>query len=424
MIATAEEHSALLNQALVTAFLENVPDLVYFKDRESRFIAISASQVRNFGCASAEQVLGKTDADFFSEAHALPAHADEQQIIRTGKPIIGKLEKETWPDGRVSWVLTSKLPLRNAEGEIIGTFGISKDVTESKQLEFDLERANKNLFDASRMAGMAEVATGVLHNVGNVLNSLNVSATVISTGLRQSKTDSFGKVTALMREHASDLGAFLTQDPKGKLVPGFLDSLAQHFSEERARLLREVESLQNNIDHIKDIVTMQQAYATAVGVLEALNPADLIEDALRMNTAALSRHEVEVVSEVQPVAPVQVEKGKVLQILINLIRNAKYACDDAHTDAKNEKVITVRVEPGSAGYARIVVSDNGIGIAPENLTRIFGHGFTTRAYGHGFGLHSAALAAKEMKGSLIACSAGLGHGATFTLTLPLAPVAG
>ena len=125
----------LLDRALVTAFLANIPDCVYFKDCDSRFIALSLSLADKHGKKSIADIIGKTDFDFFSKDHAQPAFDDEQAIIRTGKPLLGKLEKETWADGRVSWVLTNKMPLRNDRGEIIGTFGISKDVTESKQME-------------------------------------------------------------------------------------------------------------------------------------------------------------------------------------------------------------------------------------------------------------------------------------------------
>jgi PAS domain S-box-containing protein len=415
--AAEKTETQLLDRVLVTAFLENVPDHVYFKDRDSRFIALSASMARLFGQKTVDDLIGKTDFDFFDEAHARPAFEDEQTIIRTGQPILGKLEKESWPDGRVTWVLTNKMPLRDEHGEIIGTFGISKDVTESKKMELALEKSRKELMDASRMAGMAEVATGVLHNVGNVLNSLNVSATVLATGLRQSKTDSLVKVSDLLRAHTADLGGYLTQDAKGRLVPGFIDSLARHFAEDRARLLKEIESLQQNVEHIKEIVTMQQTYATMVGVIEPLEAATLMEDSVRMNSGALVRHDVQVIRDFQSVPLISAEKGKVLQILVNLIRNGKYACDEG---GRADKVLTLRITPGAPGRVRLIVQDNGVGIAAEHLTSIFQHGFTTRATGHGFGLHSSANAAKEMKGTLTVHSDGLGAGAMFTLDLPAA----
>jgi signal transduction histidine kinase len=266
---------------------------------------------------------------------------------------------------------------------------------------------------------MAEVATGVLHNVGNVLNSVNVSASLLASGLRHAKVDSLARLSALLRAHAGDLGAFLTTDPRGRRVPEFVESLAQDWAGEQARLLKEIESLQQNIDHIKDIVSMQQSYATMVSLVEPLPPAALMEDAVRMNSAALSRHEVRVLRDFQPVPLVSAEKAKVLQILVNLVRNAKYACDDGPNSA--DKAITLRLALAPGGRAvRLVVADNGVGIPAANLTRIFNHGFTTRATGHGFGLHSSANAAKEMKGTLSVHSDGPGTGATFTLELPVA----
>ena len=415
---------------LVTAFLDAVPDRFYFKDRESRFLVVGRAKYLAHGFTSAREIVGKTDFDLFAHDHAQRARNDDLEVMLTGRPVIGKDEKISWPDGRVTWGRATKMPLRDATGAIIGTFGYTEDTTRRKEIELALDTARKNLVEASRAAGMAEVATGVLHNVGNVLNSLNVSASVIATGLRQSKADSLAKLAALLRERHDDLGRFLTDDPKGRRVPDFIESLARHFADERDRLLQEVASLQQNVDHIKEIVSMQQAYATMVGVVEAHDPVVLMEDALRINAGALVRHGSRVERDFQPAPRVLAEKAKVLQILVNLIRNAKYACDER---GAVDKVITLRIEPvladagaakaGEPDRVRLVVADNGIGVPPENLVRIFNHGFTTRATGHGFGLHSAANAAAEMKGSLTVHSAGPNTGAAFTLELPVAPVA-
>ena len=333
-------------------------------------------------------------------------------------------------DGEVVWGLRSVAVIRDAQGRIIQDIGILEDITARKKAEQELATTYKNLVDVSRTAGMAEVATGVLHNVGNVLNSLNVSANVVAMGLRQSKADSLPKLAALLHEHRADLATFLTQDPRGRLVPEFVASLAEHSCNERDRLLRETLSLQQNVDHIKEIVSMQQAYATMVGIVEPLDPAQLMEDALRMNVGALVRHGARVERDFRPVPPVIGEKAKVLQILLNLIRNAKYACDGG---GGSDKVITLAIEPvatnpsapASAKPDRVhlIVRDNGVGIPQENLTRIFVQGFTTRKDGHGFGLHTSANAAKEMKGSLSVHSDGPGCGAIFTLELPVAPTA-
>ena len=184
---------------------------------------------------------------------------------------------------------------------------------------------------------------------------------------------------------------------------------------EQTAIVQELVSLRANIDHIKDIVTMQQSYAKVTGVQEIVNVIDLVEDGLRLNAGALVRHGVEVQRDFQAQLVVNLDKHKILQILVNLVRNAKYACEES---GRSDRRITLRVA-NLDGRAAISVMDNGVGIAPENLTRIFNHGFTTRAAGHGFGLHSAALAARELGGSLIAHSDGPGLGAKFTLELPL-----
>jgi len=181
-----------------------------------------------------------------------------------------------------------------------------------------------------------------------------------------------------------------------------------------------VRSLTKDVGHIKDIVAMQQSYAMVSGVVEAVPVVELVEDALRMNASAFVRHDVQVVREFAPVPPVTVDKHKVLQILVNVLRNAKYACDGT---GQPDKRVTLRVALNGANLVKIEIADNGVGIPAENLTRVFQHGFTTRKHGHGFGLHSAALAAKELGGALKARSDGPGLGATFTLEIPTQPPA-
>ncbi len=291
------------------------------------------------------------------------------------------------------------------------------EIAERKRTELELEKIHKQLMIASHQAGMAEVATGVLHNVGNVLNSINLSSTVIGDCLRDSRVGNLGKAVGLLREHRTDLGRFLTEDPKGKMLPGYLETLANHLAAERNEMLQEMENLTKYVDHVKEIVIMQQNYAKLCGVIETISPVELVEDAIRLNSGAFQRHGITIVREFTTVPKVTVDKHKVLQILINLIRNAKYAMDE---QGPVEKRLVLGLRTDGADRIVISVEDNGIGIAPENLTRIFSHGYTTRRDGHGFGLHSGALAAREMGGQLSASSEGRGKGATFCLELPSA----
>jgi len=252
--------------------------------------------------------------------------------------------------------------------------------------------------------------------VGNVLNSVNVSSTLVADNLKKSRVSNLPRVAALMNEHAADLGTFITTDPRGQHLPSYLCELAEHLESERTSQIKEVELLQKNIGHIKEIVAMQQSYAQVSGLSETVNITELVEDALRMNAGAFTRHEILLVREYAPHEPaITVERHKVLQILVNLVRNAKYACDES---GRTDKRLTVRVANGG-GRVKISIMDNGVGISPDNLTRIFNHGFTTKKDGHGFGLHSGALAAREMGGSLNVHSDGSGQGATFTLELPV-----
>jgi len=291
------------------------------------------------------------------------------------------------------------------------------DITKAKRAEAELAELNRQIAETQRLAGMAEVATGVLHNVGNVLNSINVSATLLREQLATSKLQSLIKATALMREHLTDLGPFLTQHPQGRKLPDFMLKVTDHLSAENGRWQSELASLTKNIEHIKEIVAMQQSYARLSGVVEPLAPHELVEDALRINEVSLGRHGIRVTRQFNSAPIVAVDKHKALQILINLIRNAKQAIADNNRD---DKELTLSITSQGNGQVAIAVRDSGVGIAAENLTRIFSHGFTTKKGGHGFGLHSAANAARQMGGKLSVASDGPGKGATFVLDLPVA----
>ncbi|TWC23091.1 MULTISPECIES: DAHL domain-containing protein [unclassified Pseudomonas] len=279
----------------------------------------------------------------------------------------------------------------------------------------ELMEAERELVDAARMAGMAEIATNVLHNVGNVLNSVNISAELVTRKLKNSKTQGLGKAVKMMNEHTEDLGQFMTHDEKGKLLPRYFNELVDSIAAEQALLIDELAQLTKSVDHIKEIVTTQQSYAGAARLIEPLNVSDLFEDALRMNSGALNRHHVTVIKDYQDAPRIMGDKHRLLLVLINLISNAKFAM--SHVPGPREMTLGVRIVDRTT--LCLSVKDRGEGIAPDNLARIFNHGFTTRKDGHGFGLHSCALAAVEMNGRLHVHSDGPGQGALFTLEIPL-----
>jgi PAS domain S-box-containing protein len=401
-------------QLLLRTLVDNLPDCIYAKDAAGRKTMANPADLKNLRCQTEAEAIGKSDFDLFPKEVAEQFWADDQRVIQ-GEPVINREEYFLNDAGEKRWLLTSKLPLRDQTGKIVGLMGIGRDITARKQAEEKLEQVHKQLLEVSRQAGMSEVATSVLHNVGNVLNSVNVSSSIISEKIRDSKVPNIAKAVALMRAHESDLAGFLTNDPKGKQLLDYLSNLATHLAQEQEEILLEAGSLAKKIMHIKEIVAMQQSYAKSPGIQESLSGADLMEDAIRMNIGSIERHHVKLVREYAEVPPILVEKHKVLQILVNVIRNAKYACDNS---GREDKQITLRIANGD-NTVKISVADNGVGIPAENMSLIFNLGFTTKKNGHGFGLHSGALAAKELGGKLVASSEGLDRGATFTLELPV-----
>jgi NO-binding membrane sensor protein with MHYT domain len=305
---------------------------------------------------------------------------------------------------------------------------IAKDEAEAalqtnRAITLELQAAQSQLLSAARKAGMAEIASNVLHNVGNVLNSVSVSAGLIGARIRESKVSGVLQSIELMNAHAADIGPFMTGDPKGSRLLPYLNTLAPVITAERAELITESAALLRSVEHIKEIVALQQSYAGggATVVAEQVDVNALLEDALRINAESMTRQQI-AVTRLFPVIPrLLLDKHLVLQILVNLIANANQALQPV-TDRPRRLTLRVTLEPGTErARLRISVEDNGEGIAPENLSRLFEHGFTTRETGHGFGLHSGALAARALSGTLTGQNNTAGPGAVFTLELPARP---
>jgi PAS domain S-box-containing protein len=401
-------------EALHRATFVQLPLGVGYAVRDGSFIWCNEAFDRMLGLAPGEHKQ-KSIRDL-THASDIQSNAELLRDLWDGRIESYSMEKRyVKRDGKDLWVRVTAAMVHTPEGEPVCSVGFLEDISRHKHMEIEVERVQKALMAASRQAGMAEVATNVLHNVGNVLNSVNVSASLVAERLKQSKGARLGDVAALIDQHQADLPGFFEKDPRGQKLPQYLTALAAQLQNERNSLLEELAGLRANLDHIKEAVTMQQTYAKRCGVLETVAVVDLVEDSLRMNTGALTRHQVALKRDYRDQLEITVDKHKVLQILVNLIRNAKYACDES---GQADKQVMVRIESVPEG-ARISVIDNGVGIAADVMGRLFSHGFTTRQSGHGFGLHSAALAASELGGALIALSDGAGRGATFQLTLPL-----
>ncbi len=316
-------------------------------------------------------------------------------------------------DGTSFFVETSlKLVTQEKQDYIIA---IARDITERKRAESKLKAIQDQLLETARKAGMAEVATGVLHNVGNVLNSVSVTTGSIQRRIRKSKTSYLVDVANLIEEHADDLGRFMTTEEKGKKLPVFLAHLSKELVDEQARCLEDMEALTKHIQHMADIIQFQQSHSKTKDLISPTSISELVEDAIQINADSITRNNVNVKRELIDIQNLLLDRHKIVQILTNLISNAVHALSQNNDD---DKVLTITTVTPKQGYLRIQVSDNGIGIPKENLNRIFEHGFTTRKNGHGFGLHNTALSVNELNGSITVQSDGPGKGAAFTVELP------
>lgn len=391
---------------------------IYGLDISGKITFVNPSAARTIGWA-VHELTGQSEHDVLRHANSAgsPYGAGECPICGDffqGKPFFGRDEILRRKDGTSFHGEYARTPILE-NGRLIGGVVIFKDITEQKKAAAELLQLNQRLQDASRRAGMEEVATGVLHNVGNVLNSVNVSVTLLDERVRQIRISSLRKIAALLREHAGDWATFLANDPKAKVLPGYLAGLAEYLSEDQKEMRKEMELLIKNVNHIKDIISRQQSFGRSSGLVEWWPLASLVEDSLEMVLGTDLRRDIQVVREFAELPPVAVDKHRILQILVNLLRNAKQSIRESGQPSPR---LNLRIRQADAGRVRIEIGDNGMGIRSADLTRIFAHGFTTKSEGHGFGLHSSAIAAQEMGGTLTAHSPGPGQGATFILEFP------
>jgi C4-dicarboxylate-specific signal transduction histidine kinase len=284
-----------------------------------------------------------------------------------------------------------------------------KDVAEQK-----LKESSQKLIEASRKAGMSEVATGVLHNVGNVLNTMNISVEQLMDHLKNSKLYNLFELTDLLDKKKENVHDFIYSDEKGKMIPRYLISLGHHLKSDLELQFEEINRMNSNIEHVKEIVSLQQSLSVKHGLIERVSSGELIERAISINSLAYDRHGVELVREFDPDVILEVNSIKVLQILTNLISNAKYSLD--HNTGSRTVIIKTKIPED--GFFMIEVIDNGMGISKEDMEHLFEYGFTTRQEGHGFGLHNSAIAAKEIGGELRVSSQGKRKGAVFSLIFP------
>jgi len=297
------------------------------------------------------------------------------------------------------------------------TLNEHKDLLEERFEESvaKLEATNVKLIKTSHIAGKAEVAAGVLHNIANVLNSIGISAETVKTRVKSFRTESLQKLAEMLKENDEDLEGFFRTNEKAKMMPRFLMVLSDHFTSEKANCSNLLKDLRKHIVHASEIIKIQQTYSKTSGEDELVSIDDIISNAIQINESAINKNNIELVVNSKGFAPAIVNSHKILQILVNLISNAQHAVS---TETISTKKIVIKITELEEESIKVEVKDSGVGISEDNLSKIFDHGFTTKKNGHGFGLNSCRKIAESMNGTLSVSSSGDNLGATFTLRIP------
>lgn len=317
-------------------------------------------------------------------------------------------------DGAYAMLCEDGVTLPDASGHLT-MCGVLKDISQRHaQAEVQM-RAHRQQVEAAHEAGKAEIAKSVLHNIGNVLTSLNVSAKLHVEKLAASRGGNLGKAARLLKENEAHLAKFIKESPQGRRLPSYLISVSEHLAEESRQLYMDAMGMVQHIEHMRDVIALQQVHGRASQIEEAVDLAGLFDQSLALEGDVLRDHDIVIERRFADMPPVMLPKNLMLQVLVNLMSNARHAISAAGV---KERRIILSISQPQPGTATLSVQDTGCGISRNNLQRIFTHGFTTRKEGNGFGLHHAGLLVEEIGGKLQAWSEGEGHGACFTLEFP------
>lgn len=289
---------------------------------------------------------------------------------------------------------------------------------ERKQFMVEQKQLQSQLDEAIDKMKRADMASTVLHNVGNVLTSVTVAANVVESVVDQSSVSLVNRMAELIKAHDEDLGTYLTEDPKGKRIPPSLGKLGAHLLHEQETTLKELKGLVRNIHHMKHIIVSHQMMAKSAGTVEQISLMDVVSYALELSFQPEDSMWLTIDRAYEEVPTVCADRHQLIQILVNLLRNAKQAMRQRAQDHHVLK-LGVSYQDEDESSVILTIQDNGIGIAPEHLPQMFTRGFTTKEDGNGIGLYSSIIAIQNMGGSMHVQSDGVGKGATFSLTFPV-----
>ena len=413
---TASKEMMVLNSRLKEAqsiakigywYYEIISDKTYYSDEFYNLFGIPADTPP----PSYEQIVHMVhpeDRDTF---------AKDFNTAKTEHIIVENEYRLRTPKSKHRWYQMTFYPELDKEGTLTKLTGIAMDINKRKEAEQNVASLNQQLISSARKAGMADVATSILHNVGNILNSANVGLLLLKENCSRSVVQNILTLLTRMSQHQDNLKFYLFEDEKGKLILPYFSSILEKLSKELTQHHKEIENLMAHLGHINEIIAMQQNIGGQNILIENISIKEIIATALKMSTHKSGNTEFNIEQSYPASFFIQADKSKLLQILVNIIQNAKDAIIANSTP--NDKKIKIKIVNPTEDFIQLSISDSGIGIDTEDKVKIFSFGFTKKEGGHGYGLHTSALFAKELGGSLTLESEGLGKGAEFILSLPI-----
>jgi two-component system sensor kinase FixL len=434
------------NERQLDSLFESTPAAICAVDRDLRLVTYNRGFSRMARASGKPPQRGEPLERVLPEAqyarwrrHVAPLLASDCVLGESGRVLAGAgpiTFEEPPPPGRDAPHRETIMHAMLGSDRVAGVTVFSRDITDRKGAEAEMQRLQEDLLRVSREAGMAAVAGEVLHNAGNVLNSAGVSVAMLERHVKGLRVGHLSRAVAMLEEHAGRLDAFLRDDPRGTPLFALLRGLVAHFEQHQSQVGAEVTALQGSIEHLTRVIHAQRGHARSVGVLEVVSVDALIDAALELQAPSWSQLGITLERRLAPLPRLRIDKHKAIEVLVNLISNARQSLRES---GRADQRVCIRTEaarlskapgPGpdagpdvgpDGGRVRIHVEDNGMGIDPANRAKLFRLGFTTKQDGSGIGLHSSAITAQQLGGSLSFHSEGPGQGAVFTLELPVAP---
>jgi len=409
-LASARDELAT-SKVYVDNVLRSMADSLLVIDANLTIGSVNPSLLELLGY-SEDELIGQSPGCIFGEEFAQGSIIEN--LLLQGS-VSGVESSFLTRDGRLIPISVSGSMMQDEQGQLQGLVCVAQDITERKRMEEEKLQLHEQLLDTSRQLGMAEVASDVLHNVGNVLNSINVSIGVVADLLKNSMVGDVGRISQLFHKHREDLGNYFSTNPKGKQVPAYLEKLSGQLMEEQRVAIAELSRLRENAHHAQQCVAAQQDFAKPSGITEPISVVELLEEALAVNHELLETGHVNVSREFQEIPQLFADKHQMLEVMIDVIKNA---CQSMTSVSDKQLLVRAKLVPGPPDSVSLEIQDSGVGIASDDLIKIFSQGNSQKNGGRGMNLHNGALMAKNMGGALRAHSQGIGHGATFSLELP------